>query len=94
MLEIRNLTEITTFAQSLAKHQEYTFTSTVLLKYLVQKNRLQNLFGSQLSGCVNAKAEHKNNNELYASSSIPIILIPAPLSCVWGAVSRAYRQDV
>lgn len=43
---------------------------------------------------LNSKAEHRNNNELYASPSCLIILNPAHASCVWGAASRAYRQDV
>lgn len=39
---------------------------------------------------LNPKTEHKNNNELYASCFCLIILI----SAVWGAASRAYRQEV
>ncbi len=72
-------------------HQSHTFTFTILLKFSASKTGCRICMEVNLVGALRAKAEHWNNNELYGSSSCPIILIPAPVSCVWVCCFQALQ---
>lgn len=67
------------------KHQASITAFSILLKFSATKTGCRIYMGSQPS------ASAWNNNELYVSSTCPIIQIPAPMSYVWVRCFQALR---